>query len=147
MLDIGQRQGARTPQNHGYKEEFVDIVLLLHSLVRFVILLVAVVGVVKVLIALVQKSKPDQMDQTLASAFTGLYDLQVLLGLLLILLGGLTQAIHPIVMFVGVVLAHGLQMMTKRAEGTRATMYRLGLYVISLLVILVGLASIGRLPV
>jgi hypothetical protein len=125
----------------------VDIVLLLHSLVRFVILLVAVVGVIKVLIVLVQKSKPDQIDQMLASVFTGLYDLQVLLGLLLILLGGLTQAIHPIVMFVGVLLAHGLQVMTKRAEGVSATMYRLALFVIPLLVILAGLATIGHLPV
>jgi len=125
----------------------VDIVLLLHSLVRFVILLVAVVGVIKVLIVLVQKSKPDQIDQMLASVFTGLYDLQVLLGLLLILLGGLSQAIHPIVMFVGVLLAHGLQVMTKRAEGVSATMYRLALFVIPLLVILAGLATIGHLPV
>ncbi len=125
----------------------MDIVLLLHSLVRFVILLVAVVGIVKVLITLVQKSQPDQIDQTLASAFTGLYDLQVLLGLLLILLGGLTQAVHPIVMFIGVVLAHGLQNMTKRAEGSNAAMYRLALFVIPLIVILVGLATIGHLPV
>ena len=124
----------------------MDIVLLLHSLVRFVILLVAVVGVIKVLIALVQKTKPDQIDQMLASAFTGLYDLEVLLGLLLILLGGLTQAIHPIVMFIGVLLAHGLQVMTKRAEGTRATMYRLALFIVPLVVILVGLATIGHLP-
>ncbi len=125
----------------------MDIVLLLHSLVRFVILLVAVVGIVKVLIVLVQKSQPDRIDQMLASAFTGLYDLQVLLGLLLILLGGLTQAIHPIVMFVGVILAHGLQAMTKRAQGTSATMYRLALFVIPLIVILAGLATIGHLPV
>ena len=124
----------------------MDIVLLLHSLVRFVILLVAVVGVIKVLIVLVQKSKPDQIDQMLASVFTGLYDLQVLLGLLLILLGGLSQAIHPIVMFIGVLLAHGLQVMTKRAEGTRATMYRLALFIVPLVVILVGLATIGHLP-
>jgi len=124
----------------------MDIVLVLHSLVRFVILLVAVVGIIKVLMALVQKTKPDQIDRTLASAFTGLYDLQVLTGLLLILLGGLSQAIHPIVMFVGVLAAHGLQAMSKRAEGTRATMYRLALFIVPLVVILVGLATIGHLP-
>ena len=125
----------------------MDIVLVLHSLVRFVILLVAVVGIIKVLIALVHKTKPDQIDRTLASAFTGLYDLQVLIGLLLILLGGLSQAIHPIVMFIGVLLAHGLQAMTKRAEGTSATMYRLALFIVPLVVILVGLATIGHLPI
>jgi len=125
----------------------MDIVLLLHSLVRFVILLVAVVGIVKGLVALIQKSAADKLDQTLTSAFLGLYDLQMLLGLLIILLGGLSQAIHPIVMFVGILLAHGLQAMTRRATGSNAALYRLALYIVPLLVILVGLSTIGHLPV
>ena len=125
----------------------MDIVLLLHSLVRFLILIAAVVGIVKALISLAQKRAADSLDQTAASAFLGLYDLQVLLGILIILLGGLTQAIHPIVMFIGVLLAHGLQSMTKRAEGPTMPVYRLGFYILPLLVILVGLASIGHLPV
>ena len=125
----------------------MDIVLLLHSLVRFLILIAAVVGIVKALISFAQKRAADTLDQTMASAFLGLYDLQVLLGILIILLGGLTQAIHPIVMFIGVLLAHGLQSMTKRAEGPTMPVYRLGFYILPLLVILVGLASIGHLPV
>lgn len=125
----------------------MDIVLLLHSLVRFLILIAAVVGIVKALISLAQKNASDSLDQTVASVFLGLYDLQVLLGILIILLGGLTQAIHPIVMFVGVLIAHGLQNMTRRAKGSNVPIYRLGFYVLPLLVILVGLASIGHLPV
>lgn len=125
----------------------MDIVLLIHSLVRFFILLAAIIGIVKGLVSLVQKSKSDHLDQTIASAFLGLYDLQALLGVLIILLGGLSQAIHPIVMIVGALLAHGLQTMVKRAEGSSAAMYRLALYVVPLLVILVGLASLGHLPV
>jgi hypothetical protein len=125
----------------------MDIVLLIHSLVRFLILLAAVIGIVKALVALVRKASSDKLDQTIASAFLGLYDLQALLGVLIILLGGLSQAIHPIVMIIGILLAHGLQTMVKRAEGTSAAMYRLALYIVPLLVILVGLASIGHLPV
>jgi hypothetical protein len=125
----------------------MDIVLLLHSLVRFLILIAAVVGIVKTLVSLAQKSASDKFDQTMVSAFLGLYDLQVLLGILIILLGGLTQAIHPIVMFIGVLIAHGMQSMTKRAQGANVPLYRLGFYVLPLLVILIGLASIGHLPV
>lgn len=125
----------------------MDIVLLLHSLVRFLILIAAAVGIVKALISLAQKNVSDSLDQTVASVFLGLYDLQVLLGILIILLGGLTQAIHPIVMFVGVLIAHGLQNMTKRVKGSNVSIYRLGFYVLPLLVILAGLASIGHLPV
>lgn len=125
----------------------MDIVSLIHSLVRFVILVIALVGIVKALLSLAQKSVPVKLDQTLASAFLGLYDLQVLIGLLIILLGGLTDVIHPIIMFVGVALAHGLQAMTKRAAGANATLYRLAFYIAPLLVILVGLAAISHLPV
>jgi hypothetical protein len=123
------------------------IVLLIHSLVRFLILLAAFIGIVKALVSLIQKTQSDKLDQTIASAFLGLYDLQALLGVLIILLGGLSQAIHPIVMIIGILLAHGLQTMVKRAEGSSAAMYRLALYIVPLLVILVGLASIGHLPV
>jgi hypothetical protein len=125
----------------------MDIVLLLHSLVRFLILIAAVAGIVKALASLAQRSAPDKLDQTVASVFLGLYDVQVLLGILIILLGGLSQAVHPIVMFIGVLLAHGLQTMVKRAEGSGAAMYRLAFYILPLAVILVGLASIGHLPV
>ncbi len=125
----------------------MDIVELIHSIVRFVILLVAIVGIVKALLSFAQKSAPDKLDQTLASAFVGLYDLQVLLGLLIILLGGLTNALHPIVMFIGLLLAHGLQAMTKRAQAANAPLYRLALFIAPLAIILVGLAVISHLPV
>ena len=125
----------------------MDIVSLIHSLARFIILLIALIGIVKALASLAQKRAPDKLDQSLASAFLGLYDLQVLIGLLIILLGGLTNVIHPLVMFAGVALAHGLQAMTKRAEGANAPLYRLAFYIAPLLVILVGLATISHLPV
>ena len=117
----------------------MEIVLEIHSLVRFLILLAAAIGIIKALISLLQKAKSDKLDLTVASAFLGLYDLQALLGILIILLGGLTEPIHPIVMVVGLLLAHGLQSMGKRAEGTSAVVYRFALYIIPLLIILVGL--------
>ena len=123
----------------------MDIVLEIHSLVRFLILLAAIIGIITAVISLVQK-KANQFDQTIASVFLGLYDLQALLGVLIILLGGLEQALHPIIMIIGLLLAHGLQSMVKRADGSTAALYRLALYIIPLLVILVGLNSIGRLP-
>lgn len=125
----------------------MDIVLVLHSIVRFLIILVAAAGIIKTLLNLVQKQSTPKMDQGLASGFLGLYDLQALLGLLIIFLGGLTEPIHPVVMFVGIITAHGLSSMNKRREGTSLEMSRLALYIVPLLIIFVGLASIGRLPV
>ena len=118
----------------------------LHGLVRFLILLAAIVGLIKAVMSLAQGSATDKFDRMLASAFVGTYDLQMLLGILIIFLGGLLQAIHPIIMFVGIVTAHGLQRMTRRAEGQQARIYQLLLFIVPLAIILIGLASIGHLP-
>ncbi len=125
----------------------MGIVLMIHSLVRFVILILAVAGIVITLVALAQKQAPGRTDQIVGSVFLGLFDLQMVLGLLVILLGGLVNAVHPIVMFVAIVSAHVLQMMTKRASSANAQWVRLAFYVVPLAIILVGLATIGRLPI
>lgn len=125
----------------------MNIVLELHSIVRFLVLLLAIVGILLALVGLAQKKTPAKMDQTAGSIFLGLYDLQMLLGILIILLGGLKDALHPVVMFIGLVVAHGLQRMTRRAEGTNIHVMRLGLYVVPLAIILLGLAVINHLPI
>ncbi len=124
----------------------MDWILSLHSLVRWLVLLSVLIGVFKTLVSLIQKTPVQRVDQTLASAFLGLYDLQVLLGLLIILLGGLTQAIHPIIMVIGVVVAHWFQALTRRNQEERVSLSRLGLYLIPLAIILAGLATINHLP-
>ncbi len=124
----------------------MDIVLLLHSLVRFVLLLLAVIGIILAVVSIARQAPPVSRDRAIGSAFVGFFDLQVLLGLLIILLGGLNQAIHPIVMFIGVVAAHGLQSAGRKAPGNRAHWLRLALFVVPLLIILIGLASISHLP-
>src|SRR5512135_351653 len=125
----------------------MNIVLEIHSIIRFLVLLLAIVGIVLGLIGLAQKKAPAKTDLTVGSIFLGLYDLQMLLGLLVILLGGLTNALHPVVMFVGLVVAHVLQSMARRAEGANVQMMRLALYVVPLAIILVGLATIDHLPI
>ncbi len=124
----------------------MDIVLLLHSLVRFLIIIIAVVGVIKTIVNLARQAAPAGADRGIGSAFLGLYDLQVLLGLLIILLGGLTNAIHPIIMFIGVIIGHVLQRMSRQGTGNSANWTLLALYIVPLLIILGGLAAISHLP-
>ncbi len=125
----------------------MDIVLLLHSLVRYLLLLAAIAGIVKTFFGIVRGGESSPSDRTLASAFLGLYDLQVLLGLLIIFLGGLINALHPVIMFIGVLSAHALQALSRRAQGTNLNLVRLAFYVVPLAIILVGLAIINHLPV
>lgn len=123
----------------------MDTVLLLHSLVRFVLLAIALAGILTTLAPLSQ-DKTDRLGRILSASFVGIYDIQVLLGLLIIVLGGLSQVIHPFLMFIGVVIAHGLQRIAKRSPPQRTRLVLFLLYLIPLVFILLGLASIGRLP-
>ena len=125
----------------------MGVVLMIHSLVRYAILVLAIAGVVLTLVKLVQRRAPAQADMIVASTFLGFCDLQMLLGLLVILLGGLVNAIHPVVMFIAIISAHALQTVNRRASDNKIYWPRLAFYVVPLAIILVGLAAIRHLPV
>ena len=77
----------------------MDIVLAIHSIVRWIILLVAVVAIVKLGLGWLRAGTYDSLDRGVVMGYTGLLDLQVLLGFILLfgddfLLGGLIEAMH-----------------------------------------------------
>ena len=123
----------------------MDIVLQLHSLVRFLVLLAAVIGLLLVFFSMIAKGANQSATAMLASLFLGLLDLQALLGVLIILLGGLKGPLHPLVMFIALLIAHWLQTVVKRAQDSRVPVLRLVFYAVPLAIILFGLAIIGQL--
>jgi hypothetical protein len=92
----------------------MDIVLAIHSIVRWIILLVAVVAIVKLGLGWLRAGTYDSLDRGVVMGYTGLLDLQVLLGFILLfgddfLLGEgfpLVRILHAIVMILAVVTAH-----------------------------------------
>ncbi len=89
----------------------MNIVLTLHSIVRWLVVVVAVVALVKFALGLSRRAAPDNMDRGLMSGFSGLVDLQALLGIILIVLltlngGFLTFLPHIGVMILAVLVAH-----------------------------------------
>ncbi len=91
----------------------MGIVLTLHSFVRWLIVLVALIGLVKFGLGYFRKQAPNQTDRALMSGLSGLVDLQALLGI--ILLGGtyLTTGSfapyrieHAITMIIAVIIVH-----------------------------------------
>lgn len=124
----------------------MNIVFLLHSLVRFALLLVVLLGLIRAIIALAKRAAPAQVDQTLATVFVGLFDLQALLGLLIILLGGLLGPLHPLLMFIALVFAHWMQSIAKQSQGVTVSQVRIAMYAVPLAIILFSLALIGHLP-
>ena len=79
--------------------------------------------------------------------YIGLFDLQALLGLLVILLGGFGGPLHPLVMFIALVIAHWIQSILRNASPTSANQLRLALYGVPLGIVAFGLAIIGQIPV
>lgn len=91
----------------------MDILLALHSIVRWIIIVVAALAIVKFTIGWAGNQSFKGMDRGLASGFSGLMDLQVLLGLTYFIWNGAAGAgfpsyriLHAIIMIVAAVTAH-----------------------------------------
>ena len=124
----------------------MEFVLTVHSIVRWLVVIVAVITVVRCALVMAGKAQSSEMDRGLMSGYTGLLDLNVLLGLILIVGLGFTmpRIEHAVTNIVGVVVAHFFAQRAKKMEDARlkARTNLLGV-VISILIIVVGVALIG----
>ncbi len=69
----------------------MNVILFLHSWVRWLVLLVGLAALIKLVIVLARRGTFDSMARGLTSAFAGLLDLNVLLGLILLVWKGLAE--------------------------------------------------------
>ncbi len=126
----------------------MTVLLEIHSILRWVIVVVGVVTIVKFAIGLARKSAFDKMDRGLSSGFSGLMDLQVTLGLLYFFITGfggvgfpLFRIEHLVMMLLAAVAGHAPAMFKKKAWNKYAV--GLGSIVVALLLVYVG---VMRLP-
>jgi len=86
----------------------MDIILTLHSLNRWLIVVVAVIAAIKFLAGWLRKSDFEQLDGRLMMLYTILLDIQLLMGIILLLSGQLVRyrLEHAITMIIAIVLAH-----------------------------------------
>ncbi len=127
-----------------------QIILETHSGIRWLLLLIAVVALIKFLIGWLQKGEFKGMDRGLMAAFIGLVDLNALLGLIMLLWRGIQEGLwnrerleHAFVMTLVVVVAHGASRWRK--SGSDAIQFRNNFIVIliTLILIVVGVTTIG----
>jgi hypothetical protein len=123
----------------------MNILLMFHSILRWVILLVAAVAVVKFALGWMQGGEFKGMDRGLASGFSGLMDLQVTLGLILLLWGGFAgvgfptyRIEHAVAMILAAVVGH-LPARWKNAEPKRRFRNTLFAILGSILLVIVGI--------
>ncbi len=126
----------------------MGIVLMLHSLWRWVVLALAIIALLKFALGWLQKKNPDTLDRRLLLAFTASLDLQVLLGIILIVNLFLTGASnrtaleHTIVMLVAAVVAHTSAIWRKRADNLFLR-NNAAIVLVTLLLIIVGVSSVN----
>ncbi|HSG45326.1 MAG TPA: hypothetical protein VLA72_19450 [Anaerolineales bacterium] len=125
----------------------MGFVLMLHSILRWVLVIVGLFALVKFLIGWARKSEFAKMDRGFQASFSGLVDFQVLLGFIYFFWNGLAGAgfpmfriEHMITMIVAAVVAH-LPSFMKKAENKFAVAF----YAVigALIVIVLG---VYRLP-
>lgn len=108
----------------------MGFVLMLHSIIRWLIVVVGLFALVKFLIGWARKSGFSKMDRGLSAAFSGLMDLQVLLGFVYFFWNGLSGGTgfpmfrieHMITMVIAAVLGHAPSFM-KKAENKFAVSF------------------------
>lgn len=128
----------------------MEIILSLHSIVRWLIFIVAVVAIVKFWIGWRGGQTFSSIDRGLSSGFSGLIDLQVLLGLIYFLWSGLGAGAgfpafrieHMVLMLIAAVVAH-LAVLWKKSEDKVRFRNSLFIVIDTIIIILLGLA---RLP-
>lgn len=102
----------------------MGIVLMLHSLWRWVVVVVAVIALVKFALGWLQRKNPDALDYRLLLAFTTSIDIQVLLGIILVVLLAINGAVgmatieHIVILVIAAVVAHASAMWRKRQDNT-----------------------------
>jgi len=99
------------------------ILLETHSILRWIIVVLGIIAILKFLIGMTRKSSFGKMDRGLSSGFSGLMDLQVTLGLRYFLITGfggvgfpLFRIGHTATMLLAAVAAHAPSMFKKASN-------------------------------
>lgn len=129
----------------------MDFVLMVHSIVRWAIVVMAVVGVVRFVVVWLGGMPGSKLDRGLMAGFTGLMDVNVLLGLIYLLWSGLSTPIgfprerieHAVTNVIAVVVAHIFAARARKAadDKTMARTNLLGI-VISLALVVAAVAVV-----
>jgi hypothetical protein len=120
------------------------MILLIHSLFRWVVVIVGIVTLVKLILAVAQHSPYTKLDRTLTMLFSTSVDIQVLLGLITLFALGISRERmeHAFIMVLAVIAVH-LPMRWRNAPDALRFRNTLISFVIALVLIFIGVAVVN----
>ncbi|SOD03454.1 hypothetical protein SAMN05216486_1144 [bacterium JGI 053] len=128
----------------------IDALFHAHSGLRYLVLLAAVAALVAQAMGVFGRGPYGRASRISMAAFTGLLDLQIVLGIAMVVLGCFYGALmgHLMMMVLAAAAAHGCSVFArKQADARRAHTVSLVGVVLALALIVGGIGAIGRTPV
>lgn len=128
----------------------LDFLLEVHSLVRWIIVAVSLIALVWFVLVWLRGMRNEKADRGLMAAFSGLIDVQVLLGVIYILWSGFAGAgfpryriEHAVTMIVAAVVAH-LSMRWRKADAPIRARNNVALIVVVLIIVFIGVSLLPQ---
>jgi hypothetical protein len=123
----------------------VNLLLTIHGELRWLIVLVAVVAIVKFAHGWLTKAEYKGMDRGLLAAFSGLLDLNLLLGLILMITLGVgvpARIEHATTMVIALAIAHSSSLWRRSTNSTTRFRNSLLTVVLALIVVFIGVVRL-----
>jgi hypothetical protein len=118
-----------------------------HSGLRYLVLLLGVIAAVWGLVLAARGQGPGRVGRILGASFVGVLDLQIVLGIVLLLLRGFYPALfgHIMTMVVAAVLGHAAVIAARQhPETRRGALWLGGGALATLALVTLGITAIGR---
>jgi hypothetical protein len=119
----------------------VATILIIHSLIRWVFVFLAAAVIVKFAIGWLQNKEFKPMDRGLLAGLTGTMDLQLLIGLILLIGYGeysRYQLEHTFTMILALIMMHALPRRWKESPGAIRFRNNLAVVIVALIMIILG---------
>ena len=123
----------------------MSTIITIHGLIRWLVALVAVVAIVRFALGWLQQMDDSNLDRGLMSAYTGLLDLNFLLGLVILVFGGgfTGQRLeHAATMLIAIAIAHSSAAWRKSEDAQKKFRNNLAVVVVSLIFVFVGVVRL-----
>ena len=121
------------------------IILMIHSIFRWIVVIVGIVTFVKLILGVVQKSSFTNLDRRLTLLYSISVDIEVLLGILTLILLGFNQVRleHAVTMVLALIAVHIPSRWRSAPDAVRFCRNTLISFAISLVLIFVGVSIVN----